>query len=57
VFLNILNVYGERKVGATRAESFEAALSDTMSQIELAICAPLIAADSQGTSLKVKGGD
>jgi hypothetical protein len=42
VFLNILMVYGEKPAsGESRAESFDAALSDTMSQIELAIGSPL----------------
>jgi AcrR family transcriptional regulator len=41
IFLNILMVYGELKDGASRVETFEAALGDTMAQIELAICAPL----------------
>jgi len=57
VFLNILMVYGETKEGAERTESFEAALSDTMSQIELAMCAPLAAIDPPGTSSKVQVGD
>jgi len=50
-------VYGETEDGALRAESFEAALSDTMSQIELAICAPLTGIDSHGASSKIQGGE
>jgi len=46
VFLNILMVYGESENGESRAESFDAALSDTMSQIELAICSPLTLPDA-----------
>jgi len=57
VFLNILMVYGETEDGALRAESFEAALSDTMSQIELAISAPLTGLDSHGASSKIQGGE
>jgi AcrR family transcriptional regulator len=46
VFLNILMVYGESENSESRAESFDAALSDTMSQIELAICSPLTLPDA-----------
>jgi len=57
VFLNILMVYGETEDGAVRAESFETALSDTMLQIELAICAPLPGLDSHRSSSKDQGGE
>jgi hypothetical protein len=56
VFLNILMVYGEPENGESRAESFESALSDTMSQIELAICSPLTNVDSPAASAKVQAG-
>jgi hypothetical protein len=57
VFLNILMVYGETEDGAVRAESFETALSDTMLQIEVAICAPLPGLDSHRSSSKDQGGE
>ena len=57
VFLNILMVYGETENGAVRAESFETALSDTMLQIEVAICAPLPGLDSHRSSSKDQGGE
>ena len=54
VFLNILMVYGEKAVsGESTAESFDAALSDTMSQIELAICSPLTIREGTSSPLNI----
>jgi len=57
VFLNILMVYGQTQDGESRAESFEAALADTMSQIELSICSPLTARAPPTAPAKVHGGE
>jgi AcrR family transcriptional regulator len=54
VFLNILVGYGEKTVsGESRKESFDAALSDTMAQIELAICSPLSAQNGAPATVDV----